>query len=663
MSFNTNHLKDEESPYLKQHATNPVDWYPWGDEAFELARKLDKPVFLSIGYSTCHWCHVMEKESFSKPEVGKAMNDAFVCIKVDREERPDVDSLYMSIAMRERGSGGWPLNMILTPDRKPITSFTYLPIHSIHGNMGIIELSETIKTLWRDERESLLERADQLISSNVKEENSERVKVDSEKLFKHAFSELKKVFDYDYGGIGTGMKFPSPHNIIFLIKYYNYFGDEEALQMAENTLLAMRRGGIFDHVGYGFHRYSTDREWRVPHFEKMLYDQAWIMTAYSYAYATTKKEFYKQVISEIFEFLQREMKSPDGGYYTAIDADSEGEEGKFYLWTEDELKSTLKEDFDEFKNLFDINSKGNFFNERKQTDTGLNIIYPKFNSFITHKNENSLEWMNEKIQRLLKILLQKRAERIRPQTDTKVIASTNGMILSALSIAYLSTFDESYKDASAELFEFVKKKFIKEDYILRIEYNNGKEIYGLLEDYSNILDGLIQYYRGTLNEEALLLFYNFMNFSLENFKNMGGAFHEKQTALTTIEYIDLYDGAIPSSNSIMLRNAGFFALLNGSYDLATDFNSFNKDFVIIVSSNSTSFTWLINVLFENSDFLIIKVPLTWDSQEFIKKSHLLAVREKILKINNSDTTEICTISECIYKLIERKEVLEKLKKL
>lgn len=663
MSFNTNHLKDEESPYLKQHATNPVDWYPWGDEAFELAIKLDKPIFLSIGYSTCHWCHVMEKESFSKPEVGKAMNDTFVCIKVDREERPDVDSLYMSIAMRERGSGGWPLNMILTPDKKPITSFTYLPIHSIHGNIGIIELSETIKTLWKDERESLLERADQLISSNVKEENSERVKVDSEKLFKHAFSELKKVFDYDYGGIGTGMKFPSPHNIIFLIKYYNYFGDEEALQMAENTLLAMRRGGIFDHVGYGFHRYSTDREWRVPHFEKMLYDQAWIMTAYSYAYATTKNEFYKQVICEIFEFLQREMKSPDGGYYTAIDADSEGEEGKFYLWTEDELKAFLKEDFDEFKNLFDIESNGNFFNEREQSDTGLNIIYPKFNSFMTHKNENSLEWNNEKAQRSLKTLLQKRAKRVRPETDTKVIASTNGMILSALSIAYLATFDDKYKEASTELFEFIKKKFIKEDCILRIEYNNGKEIPGLLEDYTNIIDGLLQYYRGSLNEEALLLFYTLMNFSIESFNNIDGTFHEKQNSLMKIEFSELYDGAIPSPNSIMLKNAGFFALLNGSYDLATYINSLNKDFLKIVLSNSTSFTWLIRVLFENPKFLLIKVPLLRDGLGFIKKSYLLVVREKILKINNSDTTEICTMSECIYKFTEQRELLEKLKEL
>ena len=327
------------------------------------------------------------------------------------------------------------------------------------------------------------------------------------------------------------------------------------------------------------------------------------------------------------------------------------------------MKAILKEDYDEFKNLFDINSKGNFFNEREQTDTCLNIIYPKYSSLMTLKNENSLEWMNEKTQRSMKILLQKRAVRVRPETDTKVIASTNGMILSALSIAYLATFDDRYKEASTELFEFIKNNFISGNHIRRIAYNNGNEINGLLEDYANLADGLLQYYRETLDKESLLLFYKFMEFSLENFKNRNGAFREKQNTLTTIEYTDLYDGAIPSSNSIMFRNVGFFALLKRLYDLYTDINSLNRDFLTIISSNSASFTWLINVLFENPEFLVIKVPLLWYSQEFIKKSNLLIVREKILKVNNSNTTEICTLSECIYNFIERREVLEKLKKL
>ncbi len=663
MSINANHLKDEESPYLKQHATNPVDWYPWGEEAFDLAKRLDKPVFLSIGYSTCHWCHVMERESFSKPEVGKAMNDAFVCIKVDREERPDVDSLYMSIAIRERGSGGWPLNMILTPDKKPITSFTYLPIHSIHGNIGIIELSETIKTLWKDERESLLERADQLISSNMKEEDSERVKVDSEKLFKHAFTEMKKIFDYEYGGIGNGMKFPSPHNIIFLIKYYNYFGGEEALQMAENTLLAMRRGGIFDHVGYGFHRYSTDREWKVPHFEKMLYDQAWTMMAYSYAYANTKKDFYKIVIDEIFEFLQREMKSPDGGYYTAIDADSEGVEGKYYLWNENELKSILNDDFEEFKNIFDINTNGNFINERDGINTGFNIIYPKYDSFLKDKTENSFDWMNDNTRRMLNILFQPRSNRVRPETDTKVIASTNGMMLSALCTAYLATFDKRYKEASADLYEFIKNNFISDSKILRISYNNGKQIHGLLEDYANVIHGILQYYRVTLDEKALLLFNTLMNFSLESFGTNDGTFQERENSLTNAHNFELYDGAIPSSNSMMIRNVGFFSLMKDLYDLSMRFNNLKKDFITSILTNSTSYSWLITVLYEIPESIIIKLPEAWITSNYTESLNLLSIREKILKKVNSNSTEICKVSECIYKFTKQKEELEILKKL
>ncbi|MHB1663366.1 MAG: thioredoxin domain-containing protein, partial [Thermoplasmataceae archaeon] len=244
MTNYVNHLKDEESPYLKQHSTNPVDWHPWGEEAFELASKLDKPVFLSIGYSTCHWCHVMERESFSDPEVGKVMNETFVCIKVDREERPDVDSFYMSISIAERGSGGWPLNLILTPEKKPVTSYTYLPKESRHGNIGLIELTRTIQTLWKTEREALLERADDLVSSMNTSSDRERVKVDPEELGKSAFEALKKSYDNQFGGFGTGIKFPSPHNIIFLLKYYGYYGNEEALRMAEQTLYSMRYGGI-----------------------------------------------------------------------------------------------------------------------------------------------------------------------------------------------------------------------------------------------------------------------------------------------------------------------------------------------------------------------------------------------------------------------------------
>jgi uncharacterized protein YyaL (SSP411 family) len=444
------------------------------------------------------------------------------------------------------------------------------------------------------------------------------------------------------------MKFPSPHNIIFLIKYYNYFGDEEALQMAENTLLAMRRGGIFDHVGYGFHRYSTDREWRVPHFEKMLYDQAWIMTAYSYAYATTKNEFYKQVICEIFEFLQREMKSPDGGYYTAIDADSEGEEGKFYLWTEDELKDILKEDFDEFKNLFDIESNGNFFNEREQSDTGLNIIYPKFNSFMTHKNENGLEWMNEKALSSLKILLQERAKRVRPETDTKVIASTNGMILSALSIAYLATFDNKYKEASTELFEFIKKKFLKGDYILRIEYNNGKEIRGQLEDYANVINGILQFYRVTMDEDVLQLFTDSMKFSLATFRMKDGIFIYKSEYIIKSKKEELYDTAIPNPNSIFLRNTAFYSLIFNDYEFAMSSLEINLDVVNQLFAYAESYLWYIASLFEILRFIVIKATPKNKKRLIKEKLNYLTKAEKIINFSTDASIQICNVHECYY---------------
>lgn len=659
----TNHLKGEESPYLKQHSENPVDWYPWGEEAFNLAKKLDKPVFLSIGYSTCHWCHVMERESFSKAEVGKAMNDAFVCIKVDREERPDVDSYYMSIAIAERGGGGWPLNMILTPDKKPIVSFTYLPIHSIHGNIGIVELSETIKTLWKDERESLMERAIQLLSSVDNKENSERVRVDSEKLFKDAFTEVKKVFDYEYGGIGNGMKFPSPHSIIFLIKYYNYFDDKEALQMAEDTLLAMRRGGIFDHVGYGFHRYSTDREWKTPHFEKMLYDQAWIMMSYAYAYSSTGKDIYKQVIDEIYQFLQSEMKSSDGGYYTAIDADSEGVEGKFYLWSTKELREILKGDYEEFAEIFQIQEDGNFINERDQSVSDLNIIYPRYNSFRSQGHNDDLRFVKDPARQQLNKLLEQRNERIRPDTDTKILASTNGMLLAAFSIAYMATFEDKYMNAASELFDFIKNRFIKGDEILRLRYTNGKEISGFLEDYANIINGIFQFYRITIDQNVLNLFENLMKSYLLNVTNKTEKYPKNSVNLEAMELSDLYDGAIPSPNSILLRNKSFFALINDNYELAMDNIEVHRNQLSNISSYGSSYLWLITSFFEIDKLLVIKTPDSWINIQYIQIINQIKRAEKTIIRKNINISEICTISKCIYKNANEEEQIEKLKSL
>lgn len=669
MTNYVNHLKDEESPYLKQHSTNPVDWHPWCEEAFELASKLDKPVFLSIGYSTCHWCHVMERESFSDPEVGKVMNETFVCIKVDREERPDVDSFYMSISIAERGSGGWPLNLILTPEKKPVTSYTYLPKESRHGNIGLIELARTIQTLWKTEREALLERADDLVSSMNAPSDRERVRVDPEKLSKAAFEALQKSYDNQYGGFGTGIKFPSPHNIIFLLKYYGYYGNEEALRMAEQTLHSMRYGGIFDQVGYGFHRYSTDREWKVPHFEKMLYDQAWTMMAYAYAYSFTHKEFYKSVIEEIFQFLERDMKSNDGGYYTAIDADSEGEEGKYYLWTLKKLREILGDNLNDFLELFPATGNGNFIQEHDPSSRGYNVLFlAKDCEKIRNKNEFDSQIFGNKtneIKQMLNHLLNERSKRIAPEKDTKVCASTNGMILAALSISYLATYEPCYYKSAGKLFSFMKKHFILDLKILRVKYSNGKSIAGYLDDYANVISGIIEYYRIALDETILPEIDSLMKTAIGHFKDDSCLYHDNQGIIPnkTEDANELYDGAIPNPNSVMFRNVGFYSLLNDDLELCMGHLFIGRAFFKNLSDYSSSHTWAITSLLELNKSLIIKIPQEFKLTEPILKINQIKIFEKFLKPVNANEFDICNVTECRYQFDDIKKLVEMTKKL
>ena len=356
-----NRLINESSPYLLQHATNPVDWYPWGEDAFEKARKEDKPIFLSIGYSTCHWCHVMAHESFADEEVAALLNQYFVSVKVDREERPDIDQVYMAVTQTMTGRGGWPNNVFLTPDKQPFFAGTYFPKQTRWGLPGLMELLPKIAKIWQEDRENVLKSAEQITNLLASRGNSNPGDAFDQSILDKARNQLADIYDPQYGGFGQAPKFPTPHILAFLLRRYHHNEDAQALAMVENTLTRMRLGGIHDHIGFGFHRYSTDGQWLVPHFEKMLYDQALLAMAYTEAYQATGKEFYARTVGEIFVYILRDMTSNEGGFYSAEDADSEGVEGKFYLWTLPQIQKILgKKETETFKKIYNLEANGNF---------------------------------------------------------------------------------------------------------------------------------------------------------------------------------------------------------------------------------------------------------------------------------------------------------------
>jgi len=355
----TNRLQHETSPYLLQHAHNPVDWYPWGEEAFRKAKSEDKPVFLSIGYSTCHWCHVMAHESFEDEEAAEILNRHFISIKVDKEERPDVDSIYMAFCQAFTGSGGWPTSIFMTPDQKPFFAGTYFPKRSRGRMIGFQEVLEAIHEKWESDREALLQQADHLLS-HLKQDEAKEAAL-SDELIESAVRIYKRIYDRKNGGLGPAPKFPTPHNLLFLMTYHERYGDETCLRMAQHTLTQMYRGGLFDHIGFGFCRYSTDERYLAPHFEKMLYDNALLMMAYCQAYTITKKPLYLDIAEKTATYILREMTNPQGGFYSAQDADSEGEEGKYYLFTPEEIVRILgKKEGEAFCRHFDITPSGNF---------------------------------------------------------------------------------------------------------------------------------------------------------------------------------------------------------------------------------------------------------------------------------------------------------------
>jgi uncharacterized protein len=565
----SNRLAREKSPYLLQHAGNPVDWYPWGRDAFDRARHENKPIFLSIGYSTCHWCHVMARESFEDAVVAAMMNDVFVNVKVDKEERPDIDDVYMTVCQALTGSGGWPLTIVMTPEGKPFFAATYIPKETRFGRTGMRELIPRIKEAWLTRRTEIDASADEIVASISAPSPEPATAELSASVIEIAYEELVSTFDELHGGFRTAPKFPTPHNLTFLLRYWKRTGAEKALKIVERTLEAMRLGGIFDHVGFGFHRYSTDAAWLVPHFEKMLYDQALLGLAYVEAYQATRNKAYARTAREIFSFVSREMTSPEGAFYTAIDAESEGEEGKFYLWSEDEIQRVLTvEDASLARTAFNIQTDGNFREEHTGKRTGTNILHMRRPlTALASELEMPEEALRNRLDAIRATLYKARETRVPPRRDDKILADWNGLMIAALAKGARALEEPTYAVAAARAADFVLGRMRdNEGRLLHRFRENEPACVAGLADYAFVTWGLAGLYEATFETRYLSSALELLEHALRHFPDQrdGGFYATADYAESLIfRKKDVYDGALPSGNSAMMLDLAFLGLLTG----------------------------------------------------------------------------------------------------
>lgn len=542
----SNKLIYQKSPYLLQHAHNPVDWYPWGDEAFKKAKDENKPIFLSIGYSTCRWCHNMNRESFQDEEVAKILNEYYVSIKVDREERPDIDKVYITFAEAMTGSAGWPLNLILTPQKKPFFAGTYFPKYTRGRMIGLIDLLERVKDTWIKDKENLIEESNYILEEVEKRYNVSSPGSIQPAILKYTKNELESIFDNINGGFYQKPKFPLPQYVLFLLEYGYKNNDEKALDMAKSTLDSMYKGGIFDHVGFGFYRYSVDEKWLVPHFEKMLYDNALLGIAYTRAYEITKKSLYREVAEKIFEFLLRDMTSSQGGFYSALDAETEGEEGKFYIFEKDEIVKLLGEDYGElYCEYYDITHKGNF--EGKNIPNLIDVDLEDINSI----DKGKLEGMRD-------TLFHYRNRRTKPHRDNKILTSWNGLIIASLAYGGKVLGNDIYINKARRAADFVIANSIDNAGYLLSTYIDGESYnYGFLEDYAFFIYGLVELYSVTEDEVYLGIVKKLIDDMMDLFwdDEEGGLYYYSNISEELIfRPKDIYDGAIPSGNSIAAQS-------------------------------------------------------------------------------------------------------------
>ncbi|MDO6656936.1 thioredoxin domain-containing protein [Anaerobacillus sp. 1_MG-2023] len=585
-----NKLIHEKSPYLLQHAHNPVDWYPWGEEAFEKAKREDKPVLVSIGYSTCHWCHVMERESFEDEETAKLLNDRFVAIKVDREERPDIDSIYMKVCQGLTGQGGWPLNVFLTSDQKPFYAGTYFPKESRYNIPGFKDAIIQLYQQYKENPDRITGIGDKITASLQERMNAEGGELTEEPLH-NAFEQMQNSFDTIFGGFGQSPKFPSPHMLMYLLRYYRQYDNDLALTMVTRTLDAMAKGGIYDHVGYGFARYAVDQEWLVPHFEKMLYDNAMLALTYTEAYQVTGEEHYKKVACDVLEYVTRDMTSEQGGFYSAEDADSEGEEGKFYVWTESEVHDILGDKLGSlYCKAYDITSKGNFEGKNipNLIQTDLSKVAKSFS--MTEKD------VNKQLEEARKKLYEVREKRIHPYKDDKILTSWNMLMIAAFAKAGRVFAEHTYTQTAEESFRFIEENLVI-DGRLMARYRDGEvKFKAYHDDYAYGLWALNELYEATFKSEYLLKAKKLSDEMHDLFwdDSAGGFYlygHDADELIARPK--DVHDGALPSGNSVAVLQLLRLSKLTGEakYDVWANkmFTAFSGD----VSSYSSGHAYFL----------------------------------------------------------------------
>jgi hypothetical protein len=563
-----NRLQHETSPYLLQHADNPVDWYPWGDEAFKQAKAADKPILLSVGYSACHWCHVMAHESFEHGPTAQVMNDLFVNIKVDREERPDVDDIYMGAVMAISRSGGWPMTVFLTPDGRPFYGGTYFPREPRFGMPAFRDILVRVADAYRSRREQVEQTAAELTEAL----NRDALGIGRDDnaltaaLLDEAYQRIGDNFDPQQGGFAGAPKFPQPMNLEFLLRAHIRTGDPAALRWVTLTLEKMARGGIYDQLGGGFHRYSVDAIWLVPHFEKMLYDNAQLSRVYLHAYQITGDEFFKRIAAEVYDYILREMTAPDGGFYSTTDADSEGEEGKFFVWSVNELRDRLGADADVAIEYWGMSSRGNF--------EGHNILYvPNDEAIVADRLKLSVEELESRIRAIKDKLYAARTQRIAPGLDDKILTAWNGMMLASLAEAARVLDRGDYGAAAVRSADFLLRQLRTADgRLLRTHKNGQSKIDAYLEDYASLIDGLLELYQTTFDERWFSEARRLADTVLEHFPAADGGFFDTsdQHEALIVRPRNLQDNAVPSGNALMAKGLVRLAAYTGDarYDEA-----------------------------------------------------------------------------------------------